>query len=183
MQFTETAVPGAFVVDLEPRADERGFFARAFCTTEFAEHGIPMTVVQSNVSVTRQSGTVRGLHLQTAPALEAKLVRCTRGAIFDVAADVRPDSPTYGTWVGVELTEDNGTSLYVPEGCAHGFQTLTDNAAILYDASAPYTPGATAGIRYDDPVLNVNWPLPVTVISDQDRGWPLLDAGAAQPSQ
>jgi dTDP-4-dehydrorhamnose 3,5-epimerase len=175
MQFNETAVSGAFVVSLEPRHDERGFFARAFCTTEFAEHRIPMAVAQSNVSVTEKRGTVRGLHLQTDPAPEAKLVRCTRGAIFDVVADVRPCSATYGTWEGVELTEDNGNALYVPEGCAHGFQTLTDNAAILYDTSAPYTPGATGGVRYDDPTLNVDWPIRVTVMSQQDRQWPLLE--------
>lgn len=175
MRFTETAVNGAFIVSLEPRRDERGFFARAFCTTEFAEHGIPMTVAQTNVSVTRQRGTVRGLHLQSEPAPEAKFVRCTRGAIFDVAADVRPGSATYGKWVGVELTEDNDNALYVPEGCAHGFQTLTDDAAILYDTSAPYTPDAAGGVRYDDPVLNVEWPIRVTVMSQQDRQWPLLE--------
>lgn len=177
MQFTPTAVAGAFVVDLEPRRDDRGYFARAFCTDEFADHGIPMTVVQTNVSVTTRAGTVRGLHLQVAPALEAKLVRCTRGAIYDVAADVRPGSPTHGAWVGVELTEDNGTALYVPQGCAHGFQALTDGATMLYDASAPFTPSAATGVRHDDPAVGVRWPLPVTVISEQDRTWPLQDAG------
>lgn len=176
MRFTPTAVDGAVVVDLERRTDERGFFARAFCSREFAEQGIRMTVAQTNVSATARAGTVRGLHLQTAPAPEAKLVRCTRGAVFDVVADVRPGSPTYGTWVGVDLTEDNGTALYVPEGCAHGFQALADGAAILYDATVPYHPDAATGVRYDDPVLEVAWPLDVTVVSDQDRTWPLLDA-------
>lgn len=174
MKFTETDVPGAFLVHLEQRRDDRGFFARAFCSEEFAANGTPMTIVQSNVSLTHQRGTVRGMHLQVAPGLEAKLVRCTRGAIYDVAADVRPGSPTYGRWVGFELTADNGDALYVPEGCAHGFQALTDDAAIRYDASAAYTPEAVRGARHDDPLLEVGWPLPVSVISDQDANWPLL---------
>jgi dTDP-4-dehydrorhamnose 3,5-epimerase len=181
MKFTETDVPDVLVVSLERRHDERGFFARAFCVDEFAEAGVPMTIVQSNVSSTRRCGTVRGMHLQVAPALEAKLVRCTRGAIFDVAADLRPESPTYGRWIGVELTEDNGDALYVPEGCAHGFQTLTDDAAIRYDASAAYMPEAVRGARHDDPLLDVRWPLPISVISTQDRTWPPLGGPGTTP--
>jgi dTDP-4-dehydrorhamnose 3,5-epimerase len=176
MKFAPTNLPGVFVLSLERRTDERGFFARTFCTRELAEQGIPMAVAQSNVSITRARGTVRGMHFQVEPAAEAKLVRCTRGAIFDVAADVRPGSPTYGRSIGVELSEDNGDALYVPEGFAHGFQTLTDDAAILYDTSAPYTPDAVQGARYDDPALDIRWPLPVSVISEQDREWPLLSA-------
>lgn len=174
MRFTETTLIGAFVVSLERREDDRGYFARAYCANEFADHGIALPIIQSNISRTTQRGTIRGLHLQMAPALEAKLVRCIRGAIFDVAADVRPDSPTFGQWVGVELTEDSGDALYVPEGCAHGFQTLTPDAAILYDASAPYDGAAATGVRYDDPVLGITWPLEATAVSAKDRAWPLL---------
>jgi dTDP-4-dehydrorhamnose 3,5-epimerase len=176
MRFKETALAGVYVVSPEPRRDERGAFARAFCIEEFAARGIPMTIAQSNMSVSRRRGTVRGMHLQVHPAAEAKLVRCTRGAVLDVAADLRPGSATYGQWVGVRLTEDDGDALYVPEGFAHGFQALSDDAAILYDTSAPYTPAAVRGARYDDPVLDIRWPLPVSVISQQDREWPLLDA-------
>lgn len=176
MRFRETALAGVYVVSLEHRGDERGSFARAFCLEEFGKQGIPMAIVQTNVSVSRRRGTVRGMHLQVHPAAEAKLVRCTRGAVLDVAADLRPGSATYGQWIGVELTEDNGDALYLPESCAHGFQTLTDDAAILYDTSAPYTPEAVRGVRYDDPVLDIRWPLPVSVISQQDREWPWLDA-------
>lgn len=181
MRFRKTRLAGVYVVSLEHRRDERGSFARVFCIEEFGDHGIPMTIVQTNMSVSRQRGTVRGMHLQVDPAADAKLVRCTRGAILDVAADLRPDSATYGQWVGVELTADEGDALYLPKGCAHGFQTLTDDAAILYDTSAPYTPEAVRGARYDDPVLDIRWPLPISVISLQDRGWPLLAAGAPQP--
>jgi dTDP-4-dehydrorhamnose 3,5-epimerase len=181
MKFHQTALGGVYVVSLEPRHDERGSFARAFCSQEFAAHGISMTIVQTNGSVSHRRGTVRGMHLQVAPAPEAKLVRCIRGAILDVAADLRPGSPTFGQWIGVELTEDNGDALYLPAGFAHGFQTLTDGAAILYHTSALYTPEAVRGVRYDDPVLDIRWPLPISVISQQDCEWPLLDAGSPQP--
>jgi dTDP-4-dehydrorhamnose 3,5-epimerase len=180
MKFSETALAGVYVVSPEHRRDERGSFARAFCIEEFTSHDIPMTIVQSNMSVSRWRGTVRGMHLQVHPAPEAKLVRCTRGAVLDVAADLRPGSATFGQWVGVNLTEDNGDALYVPEGFAHGFQTLSDDAAILYDTSAPYTPEAVRGARYDDPILDIRWPLPISVISRQDREWPLLDAQGAR---
>ncbi|CAN5829391.1 dTDP-4-dehydrorhamnose 3,5-epimerase [soil metagenome] len=180
MLFTETPVAGAYVVSLEPRRDDRGFFARAYAADEMEAAGIPMSVAQSNLSVTHQRGTVRGMHFQVDPAPEAKLVRCPRGAMYDVVADVRPDSPTYGTWFGTELTQDNNDALYLPPGCAHGFQTLVDETVMYYDASAPYTPDAVGGARYDDPVLAVRWPLEVMVISDQDRSWPLLDVHSAQ---
>jgi dTDP-4-dehydrorhamnose 3,5-epimerase len=183
MKFRETALGGVYIVSLEPRRDERGSFARIFCVDEFAAHGIPMTIVQSNGSASHHRGTVRGMHLQVDPAPEAKLVRCTRGAILDVAADLRPGSPTYGQWIGVELTEDNGDALYLPEGFAHGFQTLTDGATMLYHTSAPYTPEAVRGARYDDPVLDIRWPLPISVISQQDREWPLLDGGSPRPTR
>lgn len=174
MQFHRTDIDGAYVVDLEPRHDDRGFFARAFSVDEFAAHGLTTVIAQSNVSVTRQRGTVRGMHYQVAPTLESKFVRCTRGVMFDVAVDVRDGSPTYGRWVGVELSDENWRALYVPEGCAHGFQTLVDDVAILYDASAPYRPGEVRGLRHDDPTVGIAWPLDVTVISDQDLAWPGL---------
>lgn len=176
MQFEPTHVDGAYVIELERREDDRGFFARRFDVDAFAAHGLTTRIVQSNVSVTRRRGTVRGLHLQLAPALESKLVRCTRGAIFDVVVDLRPGSSTFGRWTGVELSEENERSLYVPPGCAHGFQALSDNVAILYDASAAYAPDAATGVRYDDPAFDIEWPLDVTVVSEQDRRWPLLDS-------
>lgn len=174
MKFTETTIAGAFVLSIEPRADERGFFARAFAAEEMAAAGIPMTIVHANLSVTRRRGTVRGMHYQAEPAPEAKLVRCPRGALYDVVADVRTDSPTYGAWYGVELTEYNHDALYVPPGCAHGFQTLVDDTVMYYDASAAYSPEAVRGARYDDPALDVRWPLEVSAISDQDRSWEAL---------
>jgi len=180
MKFTETPINGAFVVGIEPRTDERGFFARAYAAEEMAAVGIPMTISQSNISVTRIRGTVRGMHFQVEPAPEAKLVRCPRGAMYDVVADVRPDSPTYGSWFGVELTQYNNDALYLPLGCAHGFQTLVDDTVMYYDASAPYTPDAVRGARYDDPILEVIWPLPVAMISEQDRSWPLLSDQVAE---
>ena len=178
MIFTETDIEGAFIVDIEPRHDDRGFFARRFDKEEFAARGITMVIMQSNVSVTRRRGTVRGLHYQVAPALESKLVRCTRGSVFDVAVDLRPASPTHMRWFGVEMTDHSGRALYVPEGCAHGFQTLTDDAAILYDASAAYAPNAVRGVRYDDPLLRIAWPIDVTVVSGQDTAWPWLEEGS-----
>jgi dTDP-4-dehydrorhamnose 3,5-epimerase len=186
MQFTETPIAGAYIVSLEPRRDDRGFFARAYAADEMAAAGIPMTISQSNLSVTHRRGTVRGMHFQVDPSPEAKLVRCPRGAMYDVVADVREDSPTYGSWFGVELTEDNHEALYLPRGCAHGFQTLVDETVMYYDASAPYTPEAVRGARYDDPVLDIRWPLPVAVISEQDTSWPSLPdpyAAAGSPAR
>jgi dTDP-4-dehydrorhamnose 3,5-epimerase len=175
MRFIATDIPGAWEIHPQPHGDERGRFLRAWCSREMAEQGIDFTPVQANMGFSRQKGTVRGMHLQTAPALEAKLVRCTRGAIFDVVLDLRPDSPTHGQWYGVELSADNARMLYVPELCAHGYQTLTDDAEMHYLTSAFYAPDAATGVRHDDPAFAVAWPLPITVISDQDRNWPLTE--------
>jgi dTDP-4-dehydrorhamnose 3,5-epimerase len=162
------------VIDPNPIEDERGRFMRAWCSREFADHGIQYTPVQANMGLSRMKGTVRGMHYQNAPALEAKLVRCTRGAMFDVVLDLRPESTSYGMWHGVELSESNGRMLFVPEGCAHGYQTLEDSTEMYYMASEYYTPGAMAGVRYDDPVFKIEWPLGATSVSEQDRNWPLM---------
>jgi dTDP-4-dehydrorhamnose 3,5-epimerase len=151
---------------------------RAWCAREFAEHNVNFSPVQANMGFSVQRGTIRGMHYQEAPALEAKLVRCTRGAMFDVVLDLRPGSPTYGQWYGVELTPQNGRMLYVPEHCGHGYQTLEDNTEMFYMTSAFYTPGAARGVRFDDPAFGIAWPLPASVVSEQDRNWPLVHTGA-----
>jgi dTDP-4-dehydrorhamnose 3,5-epimerase len=174
MLFTETSLSGAFVIDIERHEDSRGFFARSWCRREFEAHGLNPCVVQCNVSRNRSSGTLRGLHYQIAPHEEAKLVRCTRGAIYDVIVDLRDDSRTYLRHFGAELTEDNHRSLYIPEGFAHGFMTLTDEAEVAYQMSAFYVPDAARGIRWNDPALAIGWPAPVRVISDRDRSYPDL---------
>jgi dTDP-4-dehydrorhamnose 3,5-epimerase len=173
--FEETPIAGVFVVDLEPRSDERGFFARAFCSREFADHGLVPEVVQANLALSRQSGTTRGLHYQAPPHAEAKFFRCIRGETFNVAVDVREGSPTFGRWTGVVLSDRNRRALYLPPYCAAGYQTLTDEAEILYLVSGYYTPEAERGVRYDDPSVGVEWPLAPTVVSDKDQAWPLLD--------
>jgi dTDP-4-dehydrorhamnose 3,5-epimerase len=174
LHFTETTVVGAWVIDPNPHGDDRGRFMRAWCAQEFAEHGLTFLPVQANMGFSVRKGTVRGMHLQEAPALEAKLVRCTRGAMFDVALDLRPDSSTYGRWSGTELSAENGRMLYVPEHCAHGYQTLEENTEMHYMTSAFYTPSAVCGVRFDDPTFHIKWPLVATVVSDQDRNWPLV---------
>jgi dTDP-4-dehydrorhamnose 3,5-epimerase len=175
MRFEKTTVPGVYVVGLDLLEDERGFFARSFCADEFAEHGLDSSFVQCNVSFNRRAGTVRGLHFQAAPAAESKLVRCTRGAIYDVVVDLRPESPAYLRHVGVELTAENRDALYIPAGpVAHGFQTLADETEVSYQMGERYTPGAARGVRFDDPALGISWPLPVTSITDKDAAWPLL---------
>ncbi len=170
MIFTETKIPGVLVIDLEKREDARGYFARAWCAKEFADHGLP-SFVQTNMSMCRQRGTIRGLHYQAAPHGEAKYMRCIRGAIFDVAVDVRPDSPTYRQWVGFELTADNRRALFIPEGLAHGYQALTDDTEVIYSASCAYTPGAERGIRWNDPALNIEWRIREAIVSDKDAKW------------
>jgi dTDP-4-dehydrorhamnose 3,5-epimerase len=172
MEFTETRLKGAFVIDLRRIADHRGFFGRGWCRDEMAQHGLIPDMVQLNVGFNHQKGTVRGMHFQDPPHQEAKLVRCTRGAIIDVIVDLRPDSPTHRQWLGVELTADNHTMLYVPEGVAHGYQTLTDDAEMYYMTSASYAPAAARGVRYNDPAFGIAWPLAVTAISDVDAKWP-----------
>lgn len=174
MQFTETDIAGVVLIDPQLHRDARGRFFRAWCATEFREHGIDFAPVQANMGFSLCKGTLRGMHFQVEPALEAKLIRCTRGAMFDVAVDLRPESPTCGKWFGTELTADNGRMLYIPERCAHGYQTLEDDTEMHYMASEVYTPAAARGVRFDDPALQIRWPLPPSVISDQDRNWPLF---------
>jgi dTDP-4-dehydrorhamnose 3,5-epimerase len=174
MRFRETSVAGAHVIDPEPHLDDRGRFMRAWCAKEFAEHGIQFAPVQANLGYSIHKGTLRGMHFQDASAPEAKLVRCTRGRMFDVVVDLRPESASFGQWYGVELNADNGRMLYLPERCAHGYQTLEDGTEMHYMASAYYTPEAAHGVRFDDPAFGVQWPLEPTMISDQDRTWPLF---------
>jgi len=171
--FTETELAGAFVLDLEEREDERGFFARTWCAAEFRDHGISDRVTQANMSWNPRQGTLRGMHFQRAPHAEMKLVRCTRGAIYDVAVDLRPDSPTHRRWIGVELTADNRRALVVPEGFAHGFQTLVPDCEVSYHVSAAYAPEAEGGVRWNDPAFGIEWPDPDNAfLSDKDASWP-----------
>jgi len=171
MIFTETTLKGAYLIELEKLEDERGFFARTWCRREFGARRLMPGCVQSNVSFSKRKGTLRGLHYQRAPYEEAKLVRCTRGAIYDVIVDLRPESPTHGEWIGVELTGEGGTMLYVPENFAHGFQTLEDHTEVAYQVSQFYAPEHERGIRYDDPAFGIRWPMEVAVISEKDRTW------------
>lgn len=174
MRFAGTGVAGAAVIDPNPHVDKRGRFMRAWCAKEFAENGIEFEPVQANLGFSITRGTVRGMHFQEAPASEAKLVRCSRGAIFDVVLDLRPESKSYGAWHGVELSAENGRMLYVPEGCAHGYQTLETCTEMHYMTSAFYAPNAVRGVRFDDPAFEIVWPLAVTEMSEQDRNWPLV---------
>jgi dTDP-4-dehydrorhamnose 3,5-epimerase len=178
MRFTETQLAGAYLVDPERHEDDRGFFARTFCAREFEEQGLFTTVAQANLSFNHARGTIRGMHLQLPPHAEAKLVRCTRGAIYDVIVDLRADSGTYLEHVGVELTAENGRALYVPEMFAHGYQTLEEASEVVYQVSEFYAPEHERGLRFDDPALRIEWPLPATVVSDKDRSWPAFRAEA-----
>jgi dTDP-4-dehydrorhamnose 3,5-epimerase len=175
MIFTETKLRGAFLLDLERREDNRGFFARAFCQREFAERGLKPVIAQANIAFSRKKGTVRGMHFQYPPAAETKLVRATRGAILDIIVDLRPESPTYLQHVAVELTEDNHRSLYVPERFAHGYQVLQDDTETSYDVGEFYAPSTEGGLRHDDPRLGLHWPLPVSEMTGKDQSWKLLD--------
>jgi dTDP-4-dehydrorhamnose 3,5-epimerase len=181
MIFTETRIPGVFIVQMEPRGDERGWFARGWCAAEFRAHGLDARLEQVNIARTERRGTIRGLHWQAEPHGEAKLVRCTRGAVWDVALDLRPASPTFGQWVGVELADDGRRMLYVPGGCAHGYQALADDTEVTYLVTAPYVPGAERGVRHDDPAFAIRWPLAAIHLSDKDRAWPdhAIPQGAA----
>lgn len=172
MIFTPTALAGVWIIDPEPVADERGMFARTWCAREFAEHGLNAQIAQCNVSFNHRRGTVRGMHYQLAPHQEAKLVRCTAGAIFDVALDVRPGSPTWGQHVGVTLCAGERRMLYIAEGCAHGFQTLEDGSEVFYQMSEFYAPALGRGVRWDDPAFDILWPEPVTTINERDRSYP-----------
>lgn len=172
MKMTPLSLEGAFLVELEPFGDDRGFFSRLFCSREFQSKGLEGKIVQVNNSGSKYKGTLRGLHYQLPPFEETKLVRCIHGKIFDVILDLRPESPTFGKWHGETLTADNRKMLFVPRGCAHGFITLEDNSEIIYLVSEYYSKEAERGIRYDDPRFNIQWPLPPTVISERDRSHP-----------
>jgi dTDP-4-dehydrorhamnose 3,5-epimerase len=169
--FTETKLKGAFIIDIDRKVDERGFFARAFCQYEFRDHGLKPVIAQANLAHNAKKGTVRGMHFQYPPAAESKLVRCTRGAIVDIIVDLRPESPTYLQHISVELNEDNMTALYVPERFAHGYQALRDDTDTSYQVGEFYTPNTEGGLRHDDPQLELEWPLPVTVISAKDQAF------------
>jgi dTDP-4-dehydrorhamnose 3,5-epimerase len=172
VRFTETPVPGAFLIELEPVEDDRGFFARAFCQKEFEAHGLNPRVLQCNISFNRGKGTLRGLHYQAKPLEEARLVRCTRGSVYDVIADVRPASPAFMKWFGWELSCRDGRTLYVPEGVAHGFQTLEGETEVFYQMSESYAPSLARGVRWNDEAFRISWPLAPTVISERDRQFP-----------
>ena len=172
MKFCSTKLQGAYLVRLEPAHDKRGFFARTFCVEEFATHGLEINYPQHSISFSARKGTLRGMHYQNAPHSEAKLVRCTRGAILDVIIDIRRDSPTYRDWQAFELSSENDDQLYIPRGFAHGFQTLSDDVVVSYMISAPHQPEFARGIRYNDPAFGIGWPLPVAEISERDMRWP-----------
>lgn len=171
----ETRLKGVFIIEPERLEDGRGFFARTFCEREFAVHGLNVRFVQCNISFNKKKGTLRGMHYQVAPHKEAKLVRCTMGAIYDVTIDLRPDSPTFKQWVAVELTAENRRMLYIPEGLAHGFQTLEDNTEVFYQMSEFYHPESARGVHWDDPAFGIQWLLPVTVIAEKDNAYPLWE--------
>lgn len=177
MEFEQTPIEGVRIVRPRKLVDERGFFARVVCEHELGADGLIGHFVQANVGFNTRRGTLRGLHFQREPHAEAKLVRCTRGRAWDVAVDLREGSPTWARWFGLELNPDEHTMLYVPPGCAHGYLTLADDTEMLYHTSAFYSPDATAGRRWDDPTFAIEWPAPVTVVSEQDRDWPLLPRG------
>lgn len=175
MKFIETPLSGLYVVEPEPNYDHRGFFARAFCAREFQALGLEPTVAQTNISFSEKAGTVRGMHFQVAPHMETKLIRCTRGAVYDVVVDIRSDSPTYLKWYAVELTQDNRRMIFVPRGFAQGLQTLVDKTEVFYIMSEFYHPESQRGLRWDDPALGISWPLGNPITSDWDRSHALLD--------
>jgi dTDP-4-dehydrorhamnose 3,5-epimerase len=172
MQFSETRLPGVYVIELEKIRDDRGYFARCWCKEEFAAEGLKVGMVQMNAGLSYRRGTLRGMHFQLPPYGEVKLIRCDRGAIYDVIIDLRPDSPTYCQWFAAELSEDNGSMIYAPEGCAHGYQTLVDNSQMSYMTTQVYQRDYARGVRFDDPAFGIRWPLEATVISLNDRNWP-----------
>ena len=175
MIFKETTLSGAYVIEPEKIGDDRGYFARVWCKKELQQHGLKGDIAQSNVGFSHRKGTLRGLHFQKSPHAEVKIVRCTRGAIFDVIVDLRPDSRTYKGWFGVELNDENSRMIYVPEGFAQGYMTLADNTEMNYHTSEFYCPEAASGVRYNDAAIGIQWPLTPTIISQQDRSWPLIE--------
>ena len=182
MRFRELAIPDLFALEAEPSVDERGSFTRTFCVDEFAAHGLEPRLAQGSVSVSNRRGTLRGMHLQLAPFEETKVVRCTRGAIFDVVVDLRAGSPTLGRWLGLELRPGLGRSVYVPAGLAHGFLVLEDDTEVEYLISAPYAPDHARGIRWDDPAIAIQWPFAPTVLSEHDRSYEDVDLDAVRAS-
>jgi dTDP-4-dehydrorhamnose 3,5-epimerase len=180
MKFTELPLKGAFLVEINKIFDERGFFGRAWCRNEFAEHGLRSDIKQINTSLSLKKGTVRGIHYQVDPYQESKFIRCTRGRIYDVIVDLRPGSLTFMQWCGNELTEDNHQMVYVPENFGHAFISLEDNSEVYYLVSEFYTPGAERGIRWNDPAINIRWPIPVEMVSEKDSSHPDFDVTAFQ---
>jgi dTDP-4-dehydrorhamnose 3,5-epimerase len=176
MIFTETELPGVYLIDIQRIGDDRGFFSRFWCEQEFAAHDLASEIAQINISHNPVAGTLRGLHYQEYPHEEAKVVACTSGRVFDVAVDVRPDSPTYLKWFGAVLDSEDRQMLYIPKGFAHGYQTLEDNTNLIYLVSEFYAPDAEDGLRYDDPAIGIDWPLPAESLSDKDKSWELLPA-------
>lgn len=172
MIFTETRIKGAYIIEIEKIEDKRGFFGRSWCTNEFEEHGLNPNICQANVSFSKKKGTLRGMHYQKAPYQEVKIVQCTRGSIFDVIIDLRKNSPTYKEWIGVELTQDSYQMLYIPEDFAHGFITMEDHCVVSYLMTHLYTPGSAAGIRWNDPAFNIQWPFEPTILSEKDKSFP-----------
>lgn len=182
MRFTKVGIPDVRVIHLDLKADSRGAFARTFCVREMEEEGLKSKFVQCNLSYNHRRGTIRGLHWQVPPATECKLIRCTRGAVYDVIVDMRPDSPAYLRHFGIELSAEERQMLYIPDQFAHGYQALTDDAEVAYQVTEYYTPELERGARYDDPLLGIRWPLPVTEVSEKDRGWALLQPAVTEVS-
>lgn len=182
MEFIETKLKGAYIIDIKPITDERGFFSRSYCSDEFKEYKLNTNAVQNNISFNEKKGTLRGMHMQKAPFEETKLVRCTRGAIYDVIVDMRAESETYKQWIGVELTADNYRMLYVPEGFAHGFITLEDRTDVSYQVTQFYTPGFEQCFRWDDPSFDIKWPIEPVVISAKDQAHLLINEGVGEPN-
>lgn len=172
MKFIPTKIAGAYLIDIERRQDARGFFGRAWCEHEFAAHGLSTRIAQVNTTISVSAGTLRGMHYQLAPHAEVKVMRCQRGAVYDVIVDLRPQSATYLQWVGAELTAENATMLYAPENCAHGYVTLCDDTELSYFTSQFYAPDAARGVRYNDPLFDIYWPREIRIVSEQDRSWP-----------
>jgi dTDP-4-dehydrorhamnose 3,5-epimerase len=174
MIFKKTKIKGLYIIEPEFKIDERGYFARIFCKKEFKKNGFDFEIVQTNRSLTKKKGTIRGMHFQKKPKSEDKIICCLKGKIFDVAIDLRKNSPTFGKWVGVELSEENKKMFLIPKGFAHGFQTLTDNCEILYFMSEFYSPKYESGVRWNDPFFNIKWPIKNPILSEKDKNWPLV---------
>ncbi|MFH1461883.1 MAG: dTDP-4-dehydrorhamnose 3,5-epimerase [bacterium] len=174
MKFKETKLKGLYIIEPEPKNDERGYLMRTFCEEELKKYGLQFTIVQVNQTLTKKKGTVRGMHFQISPKAEDKIVQCPKGAIYDVAVDLRTDSPTYGKWVAEELNEDNKKMFFIPKGFAHGFQALTNNCEVQYFMSEFYSPEHTSGVLWDDSIFNIKWPIKNLSLSEKDKNWPLV---------